>query len=89
MRKIKNLVTIRNGSALIMTIVLTVMLAAVAVMFIAVARMDKAATSNIASNKMLDSAAMSIVELINEQLIYDVPGVAKSANITYRKNRIV
>ncbi|MEN6384712.1 MAG: hypothetical protein ABFD79_05905 [Phycisphaerales bacterium] len=72
---------VAHGSALIMTIVLTVMLAAVAVMFVAVARMDKASTSNIAANKMLDSAAMSIVELINQQLIYDVPGVAKIADV--------
>jgi hypothetical protein len=66
----------RPASALIMTIVLTVLLAIVAVMFLTVARMDRASTSNIADNKTLDSAAKSIVEIINKQLINDTPGVA-------------
>jgi len=65
----------RPASALIMTIVLTVLLAAVGVMFVAVARMDRAATSNIADNKTLDLAAKSIIEIINKELIYDTPGV--------------
>ncbi|PKL44124.1 MAG: hypothetical protein CVV39_08385 [Planctomycetes bacterium HGW-Planctomycetes-1] len=65
-----------RGSALIMTIVLTVLLAIVAVMFLTVARMDRASTSNIADNKTLDSAAKSIVEIINKQLINDIPGAA-------------
>jgi DNA uptake protein ComE-like DNA-binding protein len=85
MKKIKQFVIKSNGSALIMTIVLTVMLAAVALMFVAVARMDKAATSNIAANKTLDSAAKSIIELINQQLVYDVPGVAKLTDCNERK----
>lgn len=81
MKNIKKLVTNQTGSALIMTIVLTVLLAAVAVMFVAVARMDKASTSNIADNKALDSAAKSIIEIINRQLVYTVPGVAKQAKL--------
>lgn len=72
----------RCGSALIMTIVLTVLLAAVGVMFVAVARMDRASTSNIADNKMLDSAAKSIIEIINKELIYDTPGVAEKAGLS-------
>jgi len=66
----------KAGSALIMTVVLTVLLSIIAVMFVAVARMDMASTSNIADNKMLDSAAKSIVEIINRQLVLDTPGVA-------------
>jgi hypothetical protein len=66
----------RPASALIMTIVLTVLLAIVAVMFVAVARMDRASTSNIADNKTLDLAAKSIVEIINKELVNDTPGVA-------------
>ena len=66
----------RLGSALIMTIVLTVLLSIVAVMFVLVARMDRAATSNIADNKMLESAARSIVEIVGKELVLDTPGVA-------------
>ncbi|MGA2915990.1 MAG: hypothetical protein ABSE89_08205 [Sedimentisphaerales bacterium] len=65
----------RLGSALIMTIVLTIMLAVIAVMFVAIARMDSAATSNIADNKTLDLAAKSIIELINGQLVSDTPPI--------------
>ena len=65
----------RLGSALIMTVVLTIMLAVMAVMFVAVARMDSAATSNIADNKMLGSAAKSIVDSINNKLVGDTPGL--------------
>ncbi len=68
--------TARNGSALIMTVVLTVLLSIVAVMFVAVARMDVASTSNIADNKMLDSAARSIIAIISKELVLDTPGVA-------------
>jgi hypothetical protein len=64
------------GSALIMTVVLTVLLSIVAVMFVAVARMDRAATSNIADNKMLDLAVKSIIEIIHGELVLDTPGVA-------------
>jgi hypothetical protein len=78
MERKKQFVFKASGSALLMTIVLTVMLAAVAVMFVAVARMDRAATSNIADNKNLDTAAMSIIEMINRELVCDVPGVARN-----------
>jgi len=67
---------VRYGSALIMTMVLTVMLAIVAVMFVSMARMDRASTGNIADNKMLESAAKSLVEIINKELVLDTPGVA-------------
>jgi hypothetical protein len=77
MKTTKQFVRSQNGSALIMTIVLTVLLAAVAVMFLAVARMDKASTSNITQSKMLDAAAESILAIINKELVYDTPGVAK------------
>lgn len=63
------------GSALILTIVLTVLLAMIAVVFVAVARMDSAATSNIADNKALDLSAKSIIDTINRQLIMDTPGI--------------
>ncbi|MFA6175197.1 MAG: hypothetical protein WC765_01310 [Phycisphaerae bacterium] len=64
------------GSALIMTVVLTVLLAIVAVMFVMVARMDSASTSNIVDSKTLDNAAKSIIEIIGKELVLDTPGVA-------------
>ncbi|MCX5632108.1 MAG: hypothetical protein NTW93_00275 [Phycisphaerae bacterium] len=73
---IKRFESDRIGSALIMTVVLTVLLSIIAVMFVAVARMDMASTGNIADNKMLESSVKSIIELINWQLVLDVPGAA-------------
>lgn len=85
MKTTKKFVCSSKGSALIMTIVLTVLLAAVAVMFVAVARMDRAATSNIIDSKMLDTAAESILAIINKELVYDTPGVAKIAKLDPNK----
>jgi hypothetical protein len=45
------------------------------VMFVTMARMDRAATSNIADNKMLESAARSIIEIIEKELVLDTPGI--------------
>lgn len=66
----------KAGSALIMTVVLTVLLSIVAVMFVMVARMDSASTSNIVDSKTLDNAAKSIIEIIGKELVLDTPGVA-------------
>jgi len=52
-----------------------------------VARMDMAATSNIADSKMLDSAAKSIVAIISRELVLDTPGAA-GRNITIIPMRI-
>ncbi|MGD0785794.1 MAG: hypothetical protein ABR969_08255 [Sedimentisphaerales bacterium] len=71
----KKLRPYRLGSALIMTMVLTVLLAIIAVMFVAVARMDRASTSNIADNKSLDLAAKSITEIICKDITKDIPGM--------------
>jgi hypothetical protein len=83
MKKTKQFEASRGGSALIMTIVLTVLLAVVAVMFVAVARMDRASTSNIADNKTLYLAAESIVEIISKELVNDTPGVANQEYYDY------
>jgi hypothetical protein len=82
-KKTKQFESGRKGSALIMTMVLTVLLAIIAVMFVAVARMDRAATSNIADNKMLESAAKSITEIISTDLINDTPGVTHDRDKYY------
>ncbi|HBG78048.1 MAG TPA: hypothetical protein DDW84_04255 [Phycisphaerales bacterium] len=76
LEKKANLKSGKVGSALIMTVVLTVLLAIVAVMFVMVARMDSASTSNIVDSKTLDNAAKSIIEIIGKELVLDTPGVA-------------
>lgn len=76
-----NLKAAKVGSALIMTVVLTVLLAIVAVMFVMVARMDSASTSNIVDSKTLDNAAKSIIEIIGKELVLDTPGVALKAGL--------
>ena len=63
-----------NGSALIMTVVLTVLLSVVAVMFVLVSNLDKAATDAVTENRELDAATKSIVTIIAKQLAADVPG---------------
>ncbi len=69
----------RAGSALIMTVVVTVLLAAVGIMFVMSARVDKIATSYITENRELYAAADAVVEEICQQLVEDVPGVGPSA----------
>ena len=63
------------GSALILTVVLTTLLAIVGVAFVLVARVDKTATSAIAENKQLNLAVDSVVATICQQLAEDVPGM--------------
>jgi len=65
-----------NGSALILTVVLTSLLAIIGVMFIMVARVDKISTSAIIENKELNLAVDSVIAKISEQLILDTPGAA-------------
>ncbi len=65
-----------DGSALILTVVLTSLLAIVGVLFVMASRVDKMATSAIAENKELDLAAESVVDKISQELALDVPGVA-------------
>jgi len=64
------------GSALILTVVLTTLLAIVGVTFVLVARVDKTATSAIAENKQLNLAVDSVVARICDQLASDVPRAA-------------
>ena len=64
------------GSALILTVVLTSLLAIIGVLFVLVSRVDKMATSSIAENKELNLAVESIVATISQELTLDVPGVA-------------
>jgi len=62
------------GSALILAVVLTSLLAIVGVLFLMTTRVDRMATSATSQNKELDLAIDAVVAKISEQLIWDVPG---------------
>jgi len=62
------------GSALILTVVLTSLLAIVGVLFLMITRVDRMATSATSQNKELDLAVDAAVAKVSEQLIWDVPG---------------
>ena len=64
----------RAGSALILAVVLTSLLAIVGVMFLMVARVNRMATSGISENKELDSAVETVIAKISQELVLDVPG---------------
>jgi len=64
------------GSALILAVVLTSLLAIVGVLFLMITRIDKIATSAISENKELDFAAETIIAKISQELASDVPGSA-------------
>ena len=72
-----------SGSALILAVVLTSLLAVIGTMFLMIARVDKASTSSIAENKELDFAVESIVAKISQILTTDVPGVANAEYYDY------
>ena len=63
-----------NGSALILTVVLTSLLAIVGVLFMLVARLDKMATSAISENRELNLAVDTAIAKISQELVLDVPG---------------
>ena len=65
--------TLCCGSALILTVVLTSLLAIVGVLFVMVSRVDKMATSAISENKQLDLALETVVARISQELASDVP----------------
>lgn len=66
----------RPGSALILTVVLTSLLAIVGVLFIMTARIDRMATSATTENQQLNLAVETLVAQIGEILIADTPGVS-------------
>ena len=66
--------TFSAGSALILAVVLTSLLAIVGVLFVLVTRIDKIATSAISDSKELDFAVDTVIEMISQELALDVPG---------------
>jgi len=71
----------RRGSAIILAIVLTTLLAILGVMFLLSSRVDSVATSAVGGNQDLKLAVDTVVAQISEVLTRDVPGV--EANNTY------
>ena len=63
-----------NGSALILAVVLTCLLAIVGVLFVMTARVDKIATSAISEHRELDLAIDAVIARIAQELALDVPG---------------
>jgi hypothetical protein len=63
-----------KGSAFILMIVLTSLLAIIAVMFMLSARMQKFSTSSMQDSKALDFAVETVVSKVSEQIAKDVPG---------------
>lgn len=63
----------RAGSALILAVVLTSLLAIIGTMFILVSRVDKISTSAISENKELNLAVESVIARIAQELAADLP----------------
>ena len=63
------------GSALILAVVLSSLLAIVGVLFVLAARVNSMATSAVEEDKDLDLAVESVVADISQQLVLDVPGL--------------
>jgi len=64
-----------GGSALILAVVLTSLLAIIGVLFVMVSRVERMATSSISENKELNLAVETVVAKISRELALDVPGV--------------
>jgi hypothetical protein len=62
-----------DGSALILTVVLTSLLAIVGVLFVMMARVNQIATSGISESRELDSAVETVIAKISEELALDIP----------------
>jgi hypothetical protein len=73
----------RNGSALILAVVLTTLLATVGVLFVLLSRIDKMAASAASQNRELSFAIDTVVAKISQELVLDVPGVDPNVNVDY------
>ena len=65
-----------RGSALILTVVLTTLLAIVGVLFVLTSRLDKMGTTATTQNRQLSMAVDSVIAMLSDELVRDVPGVA-------------
>ena len=65
--------TFSTGSAFILAVVLTSLLAIVGVMFVMAARVDKMSTSAIVANRELNFAVETVIAKISQELVSDIP----------------
>ncbi len=72
---------IRSGSAIILAVVLTTLLAILGVLFLFSSRVDSAATSAVGANHDLKLAVDTVVAQISQKLVLDTPGI--NPNGTY------
>ncbi|MHC4122190.1 MAG: hypothetical protein ACYSSI_01345 [Planctomycetota bacterium] len=73
MKEVKFLHNRHDGSALILAVVLTSLLAVIGAMFLMTSRVERTATSAIQDNKELDSAVEAAISAISRELIRDFP----------------
>jgi hypothetical protein len=66
----------KAGSALILAVVLTTLLATIGVLFVLLSRIDKMAASAASENREINLAVETVVAKIKQELVSDVPGVA-------------
>jgi len=66
----------KRGSALLLTVVLTSLLAIVGVLFVMSSRLEKVGAIATNQSKQLDMAVDAILDQLTEELVNDVPGVA-------------
>jgi hypothetical protein len=77
-RRRQSRVRLGRGSALILTVVLTSLLAIVGVLFLMATRIDRMASSATSDGRELAFAVDTVLALINEDLVTDVPGVTNN-----------
>jgi hypothetical protein len=65
------------GSALIMAVVLSSLLAIVGVLFVIITRVNEMTTSSISENMDLDFAVDTVIAKLSQQLVRDVPAVVE------------
>lgn len=68
------------GSALILTVVLTSLLAIIGVLFLMVGRLDQIASSAASDGENLDLAVGTVIDRLRDELVQDVPGVVPDPN---------
>ncbi len=71
----------RDGSALILVVVVTTLLAVVGVMFVMVTRVRDITSSNVADSRNLDHAVQSVVARINKTLTDDLLGPSAAGQL--------
>lgn len=72
-----------RGSALILTVMLSTILAIVAVMFLLASRVESLSTSSLIDEQDLNNAVDTVVAKISNELVLDTPGVSSDPNEEY------